>query len=74
MESLLAFPWPPCFSLHLDEEHLMITDPKTKQVEEPIRQALDDVLSIHAEKLARIGSEDLAAVFGQGHHGELLDV
>lgn len=74
MESLLAFPWPPCFSLHLDEEHLMITDPKTKQVKEPIRQALDDVLAIHAEKFPSIGPEDFAAVFCQCHHGEFLNV
>ena len=68
VETFLTFPWSPRFSLHLDKEHLAITDPEAKEVEETIWQALDDVLAIHAEKFSSIGPKDFAAVFCQCHH------
>lgn len=69
MESLLTFPWSSCFGFHFDKKHLVVGDAKSKEVEESIWQALNDVLPVHAKKLACIGPEDLAPVFGECHHG-----
>ena len=74
VEAFLTFPWSPCFRFHLDKKHLVVTHTKPEEVKETVWQALDDVLAIHAEKFSRVSSEDLAAVFGQCHHGEFLNV
>lgn len=74
VESLLALPWSPCFSLHLDKKYLVVTHTKAKKVKETVRQALDDVLAVKAEELSCVGPEDLASGLGQGHHGEFLNV
>lgn len=74
VEALLTFPWSPCFSLHLDKKDLVVVSFEAKDVKEPVRQALDDVLAIKAKKLTCIGPENPASGFGQCHHGEFLNI
>lgn len=74
MESLLTFPWSSCLCFHFYKKHLVVAGAEAKEVKESIWQALDDVLPIHAKKLACIGPEDLASGLSQGHHGEFLNV
>lgn len=68
MEAFLTLPWSPFFCLHFDEKHLVVADAEAEKVEEPVWQALDNVLPVHAEKFASIGPENPAAGFGQCHH------
>lgn len=68
MESLLALARSPRFSLHFYKKYLVVVSLKAKEVKEPVRQALDDVLAVHAKKPTCIGPEDLASGLGQGHH------
>lgn len=74
METFLTFPWSSSFCLHFDKKDLVVIDAESKEVKEPVWQALDDVLPVHAEKFTRIGPKDLAAGLGECHHGELLNV
>lgn len=74
VETFLTLARSPRFSFHFDKKHLVVISFKPKKVKEPVRQALDNVLAVHAEEPARIGPKDLASGFGQGHHGELLNV
>jgi hypothetical protein len=60
----LAIARSPCSCFHLNKKHLVVIDAEAKEVKEPIWQALDDVLPVHAKKLARVSPKDLAAVFG----------
>lgn len=68
VETFLTFPWSPCLGFHFYKKHLVVINPEAKKVKETVWQALDNVLPVHAEKLARIGPENPAAGFGQCHH------
>lgn len=74
VEAFLTFPWSPCFCFHLNKKHLVVADAEAEEIKEPVRQALDNVLPVHAEKFACISPKNLAAGFGQCHHGESLNV
>lgn len=74
VEVFLTLSWSPCFSFHFDKKHLVVADAEAKEVKEAIWQALDDVLPVHAEKFPGVSPKDLASGFGQGHHGEFLNI
>lgn len=74
MESFLTFPWSSCSCLHFDKKDLVVINAESKEVEESIWQALNDVLPVHAEEFSCIGSKYLASRLAQGHHGEFLNV
>lgn len=68
VETFLALPWSPCFSLHFDKKRLVVANAEAEKVKEPVWQALDDVLAVHAEEFAGIGPEDLTSGLGECHH------
>lgn len=74
VEALLTLTRSTCLSFHFDKKHLVVISLKPEEIKEPVRQSLDDVLAVKAEKPARIGPKDLAPGLSQGHHGELLNV